>query len=551
MIKPKIALLVVGIIASLYVSCNSAVNPNVNAQQNSIEQENLVDAILRRNYKRISATYPDFEVNVPNEIELTAVDGSTPDLANRSVILFIAPKEEIVNGAPTPGEFPEKFTMSRHQTDTQAKFSKTIDATGRFICLVGFATNGNFYVSGYSEVAVYPSGGDNLGDLTEHPNMFLDQDEIDDFKVRVQADQEPWKSAAARVLSRANNHLNENPPSVTDNGGGRDFATDSPYHCNSPNRVDYLKATTAQDAARTLALAWQLTGNDSYADKAIDFMYTWMLDPVKGMNPDPTNHGPVSQGCNKRGGSIEIWITMPGFFYAFDLLFHYSGWNAQMKEDVRDWTAAIIGDLWDNNHPCPPALNLPGECGTNSDLICPLDQLGTGNCVWSQDNDCNCNNWENWRLYMVSTGAVVTEDRFLLQYTIDRARTIVPIQIDEEGKLPFEIGRSTALSYSNYAFHAMILMAEIARHHNVDLYNYTQDNKGYRLVLDWLWYYVVNPSQWPYQQNGSFTDIDAGAYEISQSVWHDSNSLAVINHWGRPIWSDNWGVGHPSLTHAR
>ena len=117
----------------------------------------------------------------------------------------------------------------------------------------------------------------------EHPNIFLNQDEISAIKTKIQANQQPWKSGYDKMMADANAALNQKPLSVTFQGDtGHDYFTMPAYDWsnnmeNSPcgesycdgqinpkaDRKDYDAAKKLGKAVRSLGLAWVFTGNNT------------------------------------------------------------------------------------------------------------------------------------------------------------------------------------------------------------------------------------------------------------------------------------------------
>jgi len=354
-----------------------------------------------------------------------------------------------------------------------------------------------------------------------HPNMYLNQSEIDAIKAKVAANQEPWKTAYNKLISDANAALNMTPTSVVDDGGGHYWRTDDPYTTDgvydpSAHRNDYINANHITDAMRDLALAYQLTGNTQYADGAILLINHWFINPATYMEPDPTNNGPATPGHGS-GGSIEIYITLPAAFYAGDLLWDYPGWSVTDRSALQQWAQDAL-------------------------TLLPLTSYG--------------NNWDNWLTLFRMSMAVATEDEAILATAFNRWKSLVGSQVRSDGLLGQELSRTRSLDYSMFSLNPMTQGAEIARHYGEDLYSYTTaDGKNLEKVFNAYTPYLLNPSSWPYQQIiVPFTDADGvQVYEMGYLYKQKPEYLQVVNlyrskHGGVLI--DNWTQGPLTLTHA-
>ncbi|NJD51868.1 MAG: alginate lyase family protein [Candidatus Methanoperedens sp.] len=345
-----------------------------------------------------------------------------------------------------------------------------------------------------------------------HPNMYLNMDEIKAIKVRVDANEEPWKTAYNAMISEANSVLKEQTPSVTyggktpPSGNKHDYYSELPYSTDgvfdkSRDRTDYQSAIKLGRNVRSLGLAYAFTGEGKYADKALEFIRVWSIDPPTRMNPRFTDWQ----------SKIEIAITLPGMFYGAELIWNYQGWTPADKDAFKSWTARILED----------AKN------------------------WSAEN-----NFENWRLVFISSASVITEDSESMTYAFDQWKAIISSQMDLNGSMIKETGRTNSLSYSLYAINAMIQTAEIARHYGVDLYDYRlEDGRGLEKALDFHAPYAADPSKWPYQQITAYAGDNAALYELAYSFRRKPSYLDIINKWKRPMYESRT-MGPVTLTHS-
>lgn len=368
-----------------------------------------------------------------------------------------------------------------------------------------------------------------------HPNMFVSSDEIEDIKAKI--DQEPWKSAYEKMIKDANIALNVKPPSVTykgktpSSGDRHDYYTENPYggwkncscaqhmkKCSEINccgnawcdgkinldqdRTDYEYVLLLGNSVRNLGMAYAFTGDKKYADKVLDFINTWCVNPTTKMNPKFTNDQ----------SRIEISITIPGMFYGADLIWNYPGWNANDKQKFKEWVSDMIKSAK----------------------------------TWSRDN-----NWEGWRLVLISAASVITEDEDSRNYAFDKWKEAIPIQIGTDGKMVQELHRTLSLFYSVFGMNALTQTTEIARHYNVDLYNYkTPDGRGLELALDYHAPYIALKKPWtagkqirPYKGEG------ATVYELAYKFKQKPSYEDVIKKWGRPMYELRI-IGPVTLTHG-
>lgn len=349
--------------------------------------------------------------------------------------------------------------------------------------------------------------------VTAHPNMFLNASEIAAIKEKVAAGKSPWNGAYDKLIAAAGSALSVKLQSVTfqgqlpSSGDDNDYYTEKPYVCgdgctnDSVDRKDYSAAQVMSDAVRDLGLAYQLTGEARYADKAFALLNAWMVGPSTRMNVKLSN----SQTF------IESAITMPAAFYGADLIWNYPGWVRADRNGVVAW-AREFG-----------AANKATQWG---------------------------NNFENWRQALLSAVGALTEDPALRTYAFDTWKAFISTSMNTEGKMVCELTRTNSLGYSTYAVNAMTQTAEIARHFGVDLYSYKlADGRGLELALDYHAPFIVNPSSWMYKQIHPYAGENSAIYELAYLWKQKPVYLSVIDRWGRPM-NEERNMGPVTLTHA-
>lgn len=338
-----------------------------------------------------------------------------------------------------------------------------------------------------------------------HPDIFLNKSEVDNINAR--KDAEPWGSAYSNLIADANLALKTALQSVTFGGKMPPSGDNHDYYSDVPsataNRADYTAASTLGKAIKSLGIAYALTGDANYADKSIELINAWCVNPNTRMTPKFTNFNDQSY--------IELCITMPAMFYAADLMWNYHNWNASDKDAFRQWTTLIL------------------ESAKS----------------WSRGN-----NFENWRLVFISAASVIADDVVSRNYAFDKWKVLIGKQMDTSGKMITEIGRTTSLSYSTYAVCAMIETAEVAKHYGVDLYNFVlPDGRGLEKTLDFHAPYVADPSTWPYKQTTQYKGENAALYELGYTFKKKAAYKDAIVKWTRPM-HETRVMGPVTLTHG-
>lgn len=358
--------------------------------------------------------------------------------------------------------------------------------------------------------------------------IYLNTDEITDILNKI--DQEPWLTAYNQFITDANNQLNTPIKSVTYGGTTPPSGDNHDYYSGAPGctpttcRADYTAAMAVSKAVRELGLAYALTNDNRYADKAIQLINGWCIDSGTKMTPRWSYTGQNGQIW------IELYITMPAMFYGANLIWNYSGWNSSDRTAFKNWVATLLSNL---GH-------------------------GLDACNKTQ-------NYDSWKMVFVMSAAIITDNQSEFDWAVDKFKNfIIDCQQDSNGSFYRERTRSEGgWAYSMYALKAWISAAEIARHKGIDLYGYsTPSGKGLELGLDFHAPYVVNPNNWPYTKctvsncRPIGCDYDSGGafYELAYRWKQKNDYMNAITNASNGICSrqryDNRTMGYVTLTHG-
>jgi hypothetical protein len=199
-------------------------------------------------------------------------------------------------------------------------------------------------------------------------------------------------------------------------------------------------ARKLQTASMDLALAWRLTGEAKYADKALELIHEWCINQNAYMFPTGKVWDSFTPGIGY-GGDIILFLSFHDFFVACYLLNDYAGWNLGARGGVKRWVRAMI-------EPQRPLMFYHG-----TDMY---------------------NNWEDARLMYLAKGALFLDDVDLLLSVFDRWGAILPKKMTAEGELPRETMRTRSMHYTLFALHSTLEVAERQEH---------QDGGGLRGAL--------------------------------------------------------------------
>jgi hypothetical protein len=327
------------------------------------------------------------------------------------------------------------------------------------------------------------------------PQVFqFDGARIAEVRRRIEQGDKPLIRALDRLGSRAGEALRTpllsvaEKPQVPPSGDKHDYLSIAPYWWPDPNKPDgkpYIrkdgrtnpdrsnfdrpKIGRLCDAVPTLALAYALTGNETYATHAARLLRCWFLDPATRMNPN-LNFGQFIPGITEgRAAGIIETRGLIGVVDAVGLLEGSAHWTEQDAEGMRAWFRSY------------------------------LDWLRTSPI--GQDESRARNNHGTWYDAQVATFALFVGDEELARKVLTRSKARIAAQLESDGRQPLELGRTKALGYSIMNLEGLTTLAALGERVGVDLWHErSADGRSIRKALDWIIPYATGAKDWTYRQ---------------------------------------------------
>lgn len=252
-----------------------------------------------------------------------------------------------------------------------------------------------------------------------------------------------------------------------------------------------------------LAVAFNLTGNKKYADKANAMLSTWFLDPYTRMNPS-LKYAQVVRNTPDRTpyGVIDVY-NMPMIIDAIVLLHNGSAISETMYVSLGQWFRQYLSWLTTS-----PQGVYEGEHFTN--------------------------NRRTWYYAQVVAVAMFVGDKQLAVQTAQKGKVPIDEQIAADGTQPQEQNRTKIWAYSTYNLGALLRLAWAANNVGVDLFNYVGKQGGsVHKVLDYLAPYAAGDKKWPFAESvkafdpaqaqpamamGAYVFPDAEVYKANRQV---------------------------------
>ena len=358
------------------------------------------------------------------------------------------------------------------------------------------------------------------------PRVFLiDPQTLVQTKRRAAARDPQLAAALGRLERDAEKSLKVEPFSVTwtdkipPSGDKHDYLSMAKYYWpnpNSPNGLPYVSrdgetnpetktfpALTAMEGVchhvPTLALAYYLTGRESYAAGAAKLLRVFFLNPATRMNPH-LEYAQFIPGKNTgRGTGIIETTGLSPLIDAVGMLAGSPAWTATDQKGMEAWFHAYLRWLLMSK-----AGQTEGKASNNH------------GCWYDVQT-------ASMALFVGETGTA----RQILGSVLPRR---IALQIEPDGQMPRELKRTKSFSYCIFNLRALFDLAALGDRAGVDLWNArTPDGRGIRKALDFMLPYTVGGRPWQGQQITKFDPNEIlPLLRRAASAYHDPQYEAMI-----------------------
>lgn len=222
-----------------------------------------------------------------------------------------------------------------------------------------------------------------------------------------------------------------------------------------------------RSSAAYLTSAYELTGEEACARKAVRILKEFFLDPDTYMSPNLTYAQAIRGRCQGRGIGIIDTIHLADIPYAVWKLRKSPSMTDQIHKGLKKWFADYLGWM------------LTSENG--------IEEMNTENnhsvCFFMQ----------------AAVFSLFTDNERLAGFCREQFKNVLIKQMDTDGSFPRELARTKPYNYSIFIVDNLTTLCHVLSTPSEDLWEY-QDKEGRSIkkAIEYLLPYLTDKSRWPY-----------------------------------------------------
>jgi hypothetical protein len=233
---------------------------------------------------------------------------------------------------------------------------------------------------------------------------------------------------------------------------------------------DHKNFDSLMSAVHTLALAYYLFGEESYAAHAAQLLRVWFLDPKTRMNANLEFAQGIPGINTGRGTGLIETRDLYRVVDAVGLLDGSRSWTAEDQKGMEDWCSRFLDWMMHSKN--------------------------------GKDEAAAKNNHGSYYDVQVASLALFigkSEEAKRVLEAVPRKR--IEIQIEPDGRQPLELARTKSLGYSAMNLSGLFELGLLGENVGVNLWNFRSgDGRSIRNALDYLIPFVSGRQKWPFPQ---------------------------------------------------
>lgn len=218
-----------------------------------------------------------------------------------------------------------------------------------------------------------------------------------------------------------------------------------------------------------LVAAYIIGGEEKYAERAIEHLVAWFVNPETRMNPNMLYSQAIFGRVSGRGIGIIDAIHLVEVVKAAKVLEDKGLLGGQDLTEIKRWFAQF--NEWITTHPYG------------------IDERDNGN------NHSTC-----WAMQVAMYASFTGNDSLLSETRRFFENTLIPEQLAPDGSFPKELARTKPYGYSLFNLDATYTLTHILagnQHEDVWRFSY-QDSLVLNKAIEFMFPYIRDKSSWPY-----------------------------------------------------
>lgn len=333
--------------------------------------------------------------------------------------------------------------------------------------------------------------------------IYVDFAKIEKVKEQIKRGDEKYLPGYRNLIEKAETALNEGSFSVIDkkrtppSGDKHDYLSMGPYwwpdttkadglpyirrdgEINPETRGEYVDTDAKNKLfsnVETLGWAYYFSGEKKYAEKAVQLLETWFVNPGTKMNPNLNFAQGIPGICDGRGIGIIDWAGINKIISPIQILDAEGFITENTKMELKTWFEEYLKWL------------LTSEYG--------------------RFEDDYFNNHGTWYDVQVVGIELLLGKTDLAKERLEQAKTKrIASQIEPDGSQPHELARTKSLGYSTMNLRGFIHLANLGQKMGVDLWNFeTSNGRSINKALEFLLPFANGEKKWEHQQLGELDE---------------------------------------------
>lgn len=279
----------------------------------------------------------------------------------------------------------------------------------------------------------------------KHPGGMHPKTQIDFVKQQIKLKNEPFYTAFNDLIKNTDSAF------IKEHHALADFSVPGYYVKPLEHRRNSLGFQTDAFNAYACALAWQLTGDKRYANRALYFMNAW---------------GSINKKYSESDGPLVTCYSGTAMIIAAELMRDYKGWKKNDKQLFSQWIINVYQKA-------------------------------------SNEIRNRKNNWADWGRLGSALSAYYLDDEKEMNENIRLIKSDLFDKIADDGHMPEETRRgANGIWYTYFSLAPITATAWVVYNTTGEnIFAMQKDNRSIKTALDYLLYYNQHPKEWKWFDN--------------------------------------------------